>query len=65
MISHLQKTLLAAAVAEAMSASGRYSIFKSKVEHRRVQAPPRIIHTVFPSLHTKIKQNIFTLWSSS
>ncbi len=64
MILHLQKISLAVAVAAAMSASSYY-IPNTSYLSPGLQAPPRIIHTIFPSQQVKIEQNIFTLWSSS
>jgi hypothetical protein len=62
MILHLQKISLA--VAAAMSASSYY-IPNTSYLSPGLQAPPRIIHTIFPSQQVKVERNIFTLWSTS
>jgi hypothetical protein len=64
MILHLQKFLFASVVTAALSAFSPYIPNTSHLS-LGLQAPPRIIHTVIPSQHAKIEQNIFTLWSPS
>jgi len=64
MILHLQKILFAFAATAAMSAFSPY-IHNTSHLSLGLQAPSRIIHTVFPSQQAKIEKNIFTLWSTS
>jgi len=63
MILYLQKILLAAVVAAAISASTFY-ITNASHSQPGLQAPLRVIHTAFSSQLAKIEQNIFTLWST-